>query len=301
MKRTKEFAYFDEISYSRTVKMKSYLKFAGVCSLSALCAAGIVIGTTVAMVNHNNSVGQGGLDMPTAPELINEAVTSSLESEIVQAVAEPAQNSDTSDRALSYVSYRVKQGDMIGYIADAFGVTQDTIISVNNIKSSRLLQIGQYLKIPSMPGILYTVKTDGETTASIAEKYGVDAEKISLANNVPGGTVLTAGTTVFVPDAAMDWVTRQEINGDLFINPLPGVRYWISSPYGWRSNPFNASRRTFHGGMDMACAAGGRAGDNGGVERRVRKLRHHFAPFRLPDLVWAHEQAVRHKRATRHH
>ncbi|MBQ9629978.1 MAG: LysM peptidoglycan-binding domain-containing protein, partial [Treponema sp.] len=59
---------------------------------------------------------------------------------------------------VSYLTYRVKAGDMIGLIADEYGITQDTIISVNGIRQSRLLQVGQYLKIPSIPGILYTVK-----------------------------------------------------------------------------------------------------------------------------------------------
>ena len=191
-----------------------------------------------------------------APERISEVVSSALESEIVQAIPTPPSAEAPDDNALSYISYRVKQGDMIGYIAAAYNVTQDTIISVNNIKNSRSLQIGQYLKIPSMPGILYTVKNDGETSDSIAKKYDVDAEKISFVNNLQSDSSLVAGATIFVPDAELDWVTRQEINGDLFINPLPNVRYWISSPYGWRSNPFNATKRTFHGGMDMACAAG---------------------------------------------
>ncbi|MDE7392593.1 MAG: LysM peptidoglycan-binding domain-containing protein, partial [Treponemataceae bacterium] len=58
--------------------------------------------------------------------------------------------------ALSYSVYRVKSGDMIGIIAENAGVTQDTLISVNNIRSTRLLQIGTYLKVPSIPGVLYT-------------------------------------------------------------------------------------------------------------------------------------------------
>ncbi|MDE5899646.1 MAG: LysM peptidoglycan-binding domain-containing protein, partial [Treponemataceae bacterium] len=85
---------------------------------------------------------------------------------------------------LCYSTYRVKKGDMIGFIADSFDVTQDTIISVNNIHQSRLIQPGQYLKIPSMPGILYTVKTGGETVDSIAEKYEVSAEKCARVNSL---------------------------------------------------------------------------------------------------------------------
>ena len=156
---------------------------------------------------------------------------------------------------VTYQTYRVKSGDMIGFIADAFDVTQDTIISVNNIKQSRLIQPGQYLKIPSMAGIIYTVKKNGETAASIAEKYKVNAEKCANANYVSLDTELKAGTSLFVPDAELDWATRQEINGDLFKKPLH-ARYWLSSNYGWRDSPFNAGSRTFHGGIDMAVSQG---------------------------------------------
>ena len=159
------------------------------------------------------------------------------------------------DSIITYQTYRVKSGDMIGFIADAFDVTQDTIISVNNIKQSRLIQPGQYLKIPSMPGIIYTVKKNGETPATIAEKYKVNAEKCALANYISLDSELKAGTSLFIPDAELDWATRQEINGDLFKKPLH-ARYWLSSSYGWRDSPFNAGKRTFHGGLDMAVSSG---------------------------------------------
>ena len=168
---------------------------------------------------------------------------------------EEAVQQDVSEDELSltYQTYRVKSGDMIGFIADKYDVTQDTIISINNIKQSRLIQVGQYLKIPSMPGILYTTKTKGETPSTIAEKYKVDAEKCALVNNISIDTELESGLQLFVPDAQLDWATRQEINGDLFRKPLHS-RYYLSSYYGWRDSPFNTGKRSFHTGIDMACS-----------------------------------------------
>lgn len=170
---------------------------------------------------------------------------------------EEAVQQDVSEDELSltYQTYRVKSGDMIGFIADKYDVTQDTIISINNIKQSRLIQVGQYLKIPSMPGILYTTKTKGETPSTIAEKYKVDAEKCALVNNISIDTELESGLQLFVPDAQLDWATRQEINGDLFRKPLHS-RYYLSSYYGWRDSPFNTGKRSFHTGIDMACSTG---------------------------------------------
>lgn len=156
---------------------------------------------------------------------------------------------------LTYLTYRVRKGDMIGLIADSYGVTQDSIISINNIKQSRLLQVGQYLKIPSMSGILYTVKDKGETPETIAKKYEIDAQKCAFVNNTTVASEFTSGSTIFIPDAELDWATRQEINGDLFRKPLH-ARYWLSSPYGWRNSPFNTGKRSFHGGIDMAISQG---------------------------------------------
>lgn len=199
---------------------------------------------TKSKISQSNGV--GGFETAKGPEF-----TENLEP-LIDAV-----ESDTAidNSLITYQTYRVKSGDMIGFIADEFNVTQDTLISVNNIRQTRLIQVGQYLKIPSMPGIIYTVKKDGETPATIAEKYEVNAEKCALVNSIQTDTSLTAGASIFVPDAELDWVTRQEINGDLFHKPLH-QRYWLSSYYGWRNSPFDASKRTFHGGIDMAAPSG---------------------------------------------
>lgn len=111
-----------------------------------------------------------------------ESLLSEIEEESEPAVAE-VQVDPTEDNVLSYFSYRVKSGDTISEIASRYGITEDTVISVNNIKSSRTLQVGQYLKIPTLEGILYTVKTDGETPATIAQKYSVAADKVAMANS----------------------------------------------------------------------------------------------------------------------
>jgi murein DD-endopeptidase MepM/ murein hydrolase activator NlpD len=153
---------------------------------------------------------------------------------------------------LYYIVYAVQKGDIVGQIATAHGVSQDAIISLNKLRNTRTIQIGQLLKIPSINGILYTAKK-GDTPESIADKYEVSLEKIALVNGIDDN-VVTAGSTLFLPDAKLDWVTLQEINGDLFKRPLRGG-YYISSRYGWRDNPF-VGRRTFHNGIDLATSQG---------------------------------------------
>ena len=195
-------------------------------------------GTLNLMSAEVQATGQGGFESTNASLVITA----------------PKESASEDADEITYTVYRVKQGDMIGLLAESFGITQDTIISVNNIKQSRLLQIGQYLRIPNMAGIIYSVKKDGETVQSIADFYKVSAEKCAVVNSLQTDTELKAGTSLFVPNAEMDWVTRQEINGDLFIKPLRS-RFWFSSYFGWRDSPFTGER-SYHNGIDMATAAG---------------------------------------------
>ncbi len=212
-------------------------------------------GVTVAVLKYlSPETGKGGLETPGLPQFSDDKLDDLNALENSDADAEIPQDENTVDSILSYHSYRVQPGDMIGAIADKFGVTQDTIISMNDIRQSRLLQVGQYLKIPNMPGVLYTVQKNGETLAAIAKKYDVNVVKCAHVNNIVAGKTLDAGATVFIPDAALDPLTRQEINGDLFSCPLH-YRYYLSSYYGWRASPFTG-KRSFHNGIDMAISSG---------------------------------------------
>lgn len=233
-----------------------------VCFIVGITATAVIV-ISIRTAKQHSSV--GGFEISAIPDFKEDFLDGDnadteelLETQALLADdGEEAVQQDVSEDELSltYQTYRVKSGDMIGFIADKYDVTQDTIISINNIKQSRLIQVGQYLKIPSMPGILYTTKTKGETPSTIAEKYKVDAEKCALVNNISIDTELESGLQLFVPDAQLDWATRQEINGDLFRKPLHS-RYYLSSYYGWRDSPFNTGKRSFHTGIDMACSTG---------------------------------------------
>ena len=151
---------------------------------------------------------------------------------------------------LTFSTYTLESGDIIGDIAVKTGLNEDTLISINNIKNTRLLQIGQVIKIPNQDGIYYSVQS-GDSLESIAEKYDTTASYISAVNELFSDT-LAVNTSLFVPGARLDWINRQEINGDLFIWPCAGR---ISSAYGYRIAPF-AGVRMFHSGIDIASPMG---------------------------------------------
>lgn len=245
----KKIEFFKNMCYSKRILMRLYMKNIIICGACTIAAAAVVAAGTFAFVsiNHPQETGEGGYEKSAIPTHIDSILAQSEQIEI----HEP----EEVYTGLAYFSYRVKQGEVISKIASNFGISEDTITSVNNIKAARRLQIGQYLRIPTMSGILYTVRENNETPASIAKKYEVDAEKCALVNNLSQEEALTEGKTIFVPDALMDRITKLEINGDLFKKPLRGG-YYFSSRYGWRTSPFDSSRRSFHSGIDMACRSG---------------------------------------------
>lgn len=154
---------------------------------------------------------------------------------------------------VEYQNYTVKSGDTISGIAIKFGLKNiSTLISVNDIGNVRTLAAGQKLKIPSIDGIVYSVKK-GDSLSSIATANNIKLETLLDVNELTSET-LTAGQVLFLPGVGLDQKTLQSRMGELFILPISASFRW-SSPYGWRADPFTGVR-SFHTGTDMACPEG---------------------------------------------
>jgi murein DD-endopeptidase MepM/ murein hydrolase activator NlpD len=153
-------------------------------------------------------------------------------------------------RMLLYTAYTVAPGDIIGNIAKSYGLNDDTLLSLNNIRNARQVQIGRVLRIPNQDGIIHQVRA-GESLEGIAERYRVEAAALCTVNELLSGRV-NPGTSIFIPGARLNYTELQEINGDLFARPVWG---YISSAYGRRRNPFGGSMQ-FHSGMDLAAPMG---------------------------------------------
>jgi len=124
--------------------------------------------------------------------------------------------------------YRVVPGDTVSSIGIKFGVSIDTIVWENNLKTVNSIKPQQILRILPMTGIRHKVSR-GETIYSIAKYYSVDAQNII---DYPFNTfsndetfALTAGQELMIPDA----VKPKELTSDpnryiaKTVAPIPGV------------------------------------------------------------------------------
>jgi murein DD-endopeptidase MepM/ murein hydrolase activator NlpD len=156
----------------------------------------------------------------------------------------------TQPRMLLFSSYTVQPGEVPGEIAQKFGLSASTVISVNNIKNTRAVPVGKVLRIPNQDGVFYTVKR-GDTLSAIATRHKAAAAEIQVANELFSDKI-NPNTSLFIPGATLPWEEEQQINGDLFAWPLRGR---LTSYYGYRRSPFTGSR-SFHDGLDIAAPTG---------------------------------------------
>lgn len=147
-------------------------------------------------------------------------------------------------------NYTVRSGDSIAGVAKRFGIRQDTIISLNGLSTSKSFRSGVTLRIPNMDGVTHRVRS-GESLLLIARRYGVDMTRLADANNLETAS-LRSGQNLFIPGAKLSSSSLRNFYGETMVWPLRGL---ISSPFGYRSNPFSGAR-TFHSAIDIVVRRG---------------------------------------------
>ncbi len=126
---------------------------------------------------------------------------------------------------LEYVRHRVQWGQTLSYIANRYGVSVGTITSVNNIRNSHWINVGDVLTIPLSPSysrntasasrsaqpipqnvaghkkLVYIVKR-GDTLGEIAEMYNTRAQSIRNWNGLYYGQYIYPGDrlNIWVPE-----------------------------------------------------------------------------------------------------
>lgn len=151
------------------------------------------------------------------------------------------------------VAYTVQIGDTISGIADAFGISANTILWENNLTAYTIIRPGQTLTILPISGIRHKV-AKGENLGKIAAKYGVDTAAIVAANKLASADDLQIGEPLLIPGGKKPRPVPTYALRRPSAAPAPagaGRLLWpatcrrITQYFGWR-----------HTGIDIACPYG---------------------------------------------
>jgi len=183
-----------------------------------------------------------------------------VEKDSLQAVSGPMRVS-TEDAYIPTTDtisvYEVKKGDTISDVAKLFGVSVNTIMWANDLKSRTLVK-GDTLLILPVTGIKHNVRK-GDTIVSISKKYSADEEEVATYNGLALDAALEIGDTVIVPDGEIKIVQAPTPKKSKTTSTVLS-RYAKSAPQGFFVRPINGGRRSQgihgHNGIDLASTPG---------------------------------------------
>ena len=146
--------------------------------------------------------------------------------------------------------YEVKKGDTLTDVARLFGVSVNTIMWANDLKSKTISQ-GDTLVILPVTGIKHTVKK-GDSVTSLARKYKADADDIAKYNGLLVDATLTVGGVVLVPDGEIEVVQP--------VKPKTKAKTLTSAVSGFFTRPVVGGKKTQgihgHNAIDIAATPG---------------------------------------------
>ena len=106
---------------------------------------------------------------------------------------------DSSLSAFQTAPYIVKPGDTLSKIAKDNNTTISALVSINNIKNTNLIFVGQILNIPTlhcdMSHSLYVVKR-GDTLWGISRRFGVSIADIVMLNRISNPNLIYPGNVL---------------------------------------------------------------------------------------------------------
>lgn len=138
------------------------------------------------------------------------------------------------------LTYKIESGESIGVIAQKFGISTNTILWANNLKSSKLIRPGQEIVILPVSGVLHEVK-QGESIQTIADLYGISSGSIVSFNK----SRVIEGDTVIIPNG-------KPINAGNNASNLPDIGSYLAFPIkdGWNWGKLHQSA------VDISSACG---------------------------------------------
>ena len=158
---------------------------------------------------------------------------------------------DVEPMLLDVKQYRVRRGDTLSGIAHGFGLSLDTVASMNRSAGVGVhrLDIDELIQIPNQDGIFLTV-TDLDQQC---REQGLLPEAVLRANGITRAE-LQPPVELFFPGVQHSGHELSLAIGTAFRLPARG---WISSRFGPRRDPFTGAWRQ-HRGVDIAAPSGTR-------------------------------------------
>jgi murein DD-endopeptidase MepM/ murein hydrolase activator NlpD len=210
-------------------------------------------GTTVAAIGVIQSPSDAPSDSPSPDSQASSSAPATAQPRVGTAIPGSA-----------FLAYRVRAGDTLSRIANSFGLSVTTLYWANSSKVAdpQLVKIGQILKIPPMDGLAIVVEA-GATIQSIADKYGIDTQALTDANNLSDLT-LVAGQLLLVPGAETPPlpVIQAPVTPPNWLGKLtwPAHRhYTITQRFGcsgWYGEPRWGRCAHYHDGLDIGGPTG---------------------------------------------
>ncbi len=147
--------------------------------------------------------------------------------------------------------YIVREGDSLSQIAQMFGVSINTILWANEVKSAQAIQPGDTLVILPVSGVRHVVKS-GDTLKKIAAKYQGDVDDIIAYNQLADASDIEKGDTIVIPGGEVMAPAPTKKPGSSSTASAGGSTYF--------SHPVPGAVRTqgIHGynGVDLAAKTG---------------------------------------------
>ena len=102
--------------------------------------------------------------------------------------------------AVAETEHRVRNGETLSEIANAYGTTVTAIEAANDLRNADKIRVGQTLVIPANgPEFIEYKIRPGDTISELAKKHGVSVSQVTAYNNIRQANRIRVGQVIKIP------------------------------------------------------------------------------------------------------